>query len=71
MRSCDSLAKRAEPQLMLCCNVIPKGDQVKTLHTLWTTPSDTIYSSLNVSVRLHMLMVPNSEVEILSILKLT
>ena len=57
---------------LICRRVTPKDNRVTTLDTLWTRPSDTVArnSSAHAHVRLHMLTVPNSETEILSILKI-
>ena len=71
MRPYDTVVKHSIPQLTLCRRVTSKDDLVTTLYTPCTTPSATIATDLSVytCIRLHMLMVRLSEVEILNILK--
>ena len=59
------------PPLALCCRVTLKDDRVTTLYTPWTTPSVTMArnSYAHAWNHLRMLTVPNSEAEILNILK--
>ena len=58
--------------ITLSYHVTPKDDRVTTLYIPWTTRSVTvaINSSAHDHIRPCMLMVPNSEEEILNVLKL-
>ena len=57
------------PPLSLCCCITPKGDQVRTLYTLWTTASVTTAINSSVHARIHLCMptAPNSKMEISNI----
>ena len=64
--------KRTIPPLTLCCLVRLKDERFTTLDTPWTTPLVTVVRHLHADAwnYLRMPIVPNSEAEILNILKL-